>query len=86
MQSILSSGKKKAVNRYEVIKTVWPYAIKRDALKAYAVQSEDAWWSDWNDAIKYAVLSKRKGWVTAEDRMDVAMNPTGLKGIFHEKD
>ena len=58
----------------------------QDGEKNYAVQSEDAWWNDWSNAIKYAVLTKRKGWVTAEDRMDAAMEPTCAEGTYREKD
>ena len=33
------------------------------------------WWSDWKEAIRRAVLERRKGWVSIEDRLEVAMRP-----------
>jgi hypothetical protein len=69
-------------NRYEVLKAIWPYATSQPGSAASetmprqcAVQSEESWWNDWKNAIRYAVLQKRKGWVTAEDRIEAAMRP-----------
>jgi hypothetical protein len=69
----LLSGTKK----YAVIKAVWPYASVPPgaADRKFAVQSEEAWWNDWKDAIRAAILSGRKGWVTVEDRLEFLMKP-----------
>ena len=69
-------------NKYEVLQIVWPYASLppgEDGRK-YAVQSEESWWNDWKEAIRHAVLNGRKGWVTAEDRLEFLMAPDKDKG------
>lgn len=65
------------VKRYEVCKVVWPYASvpPGTADRKYAVQSEELWWRDWQDAIRHAVLGRRRGWVTVEDRLEFLMAP-----------
>ena len=69
-------------NRYEVVKAVWPFASHRNGEpeRKCLVQSEEAWWRDWRDPIKYAIASKRQGWVTSEDRLEALMEGVG-KGI-----
>ncbi len=37
--------------------------------------SEETWWVAWRDAIRFAVLGRRKGWVTVEDQLEFLMNP-----------
>jgi len=73
-------------NRYEVLKVIWPYATSQggsttigEMPRHCAVQSEESWWNDWKHAIRYALLEKRKGWVTAEDRIEVAMMPVSSR-------
>ncbi len=63
--------------KYAAVKAVWPYAsVPPEAGdRIFAVQSEEAWWNDWKDAIRHAVLSRRQGWVTVEDRLDFLMAP-----------
>jgi hypothetical protein len=63
--------------KYAVVKAVWPYAsVPPDtAGRAFAVQSEERWWADWKDAIRHAILSRRQGWVTVEDRLEFLMAP-----------
>ena len=41
------------------------------------MQEEEVWFADWKDAIRHAVLAKRKGWVTVEDRLKFLMEPRG---------
>lgn len=66
------SGKSK----YEVVKAVWPFAATRNGEpnRRCAVQSEQAWWKEWKDPIRHAISQKRKGWVTVEDKLEVAMS------------
>lgn len=63
--------------KYEIIKSVWPYAdvARGETGRRCAVQEEEVWFSDWKDAIRHAVLGKRRGWVTAEDRLEFLMEP-----------
>lgn len=74
----LFSGKK----RYEVVKAVWPFATaqKGEEGRRCIVQSEETWFREWRDAIKYAVATKRQGWVTVEDKLEVIMEGKG-KGV-----
>lgn len=39
------------------------------------MQEEEVWFADWRDAIRHAILGKRTGWVTAEDRLEFLMEP-----------
>jgi len=66
--------------RYEPVKSVWPYASvpRGEAGRQCAVQDEEVWFNDWKDAIAHAVLSKRKSWVTIEDRLEFLMEPKSL--------
>jgi hypothetical protein len=63
--------------KYEVIKSVWPYAdiARGEPGRRCAVQEEEVWFADWRDAIRHAVIGKRKGWVTVEDRLEFLMEP-----------
>jgi hypothetical protein len=72
--------------KYEVVKAVWPYAdvargegsVGRGGRRC-VVQSEDAWFESWRDAIRHAVMMKRSGWVTVEDRLEFLMEPRPLE-------
>lgn len=74
----LFSGKKK----WEVVKAVWPFATHRNGEpgRRCIVQSEETWWKEWKDPIKYAVATKRQGWVTNEDKLEAIMEGVG-KGL-----
>ncbi|KAI1827985.1 hypothetical protein F4861DRAFT_236580 [Xylaria intraflava] len=67
----LFSGKAK----YEVVKSVWPFANAKNGEnnRRPAVQSEETWWEEWKDPIKYAILQRRQGWVTNEDKLECIM-------------
>ncbi|KAI0176113.1 hypothetical protein GGR52DRAFT_346267 [Hypoxylon sp. FL1284] len=69
-------------SRYEVIKAVWPFATARsgEPARRCLVQSERTWWEEWRDPIKYAMATKRQGWVTNEDKLECIMESKG-KGI-----
>lgn len=71
----LFSGKTK----YEVIKAVWPYATTRNGEpgRKCIVQSEETWWREWRQPIKYAISQKRQGWVTVEDKLEAVMEGKG---------
>lgn len=49
--------------------------------RKFAVQSEDDWWRDWKDAIRVALLAKRRGWVTVEDRLEGLMGMRVDEGV-----
>lgn len=76
--STLFSGKR----TYEVVKAVWPFAThaKDEQGRRCIVQSEDQWWREWSTPIKYAIATKRKGWVTNEDKLEAIMEGKG-KGM-----
>ncbi|KAL1840563.1 hypothetical protein VTJ49DRAFT_337 [Mycothermus thermophilus] len=65
--------------RYEVVKAVWPFATMPrgsdpgDEGRRCAVQSEETWWREWREPIRYAIASKRVGWVTNEDKLEIIM-------------
>ncbi|KAH8686016.1 hypothetical protein BGZ60DRAFT_365784 [Tricladium varicosporioides] len=65
------------VRKYEVVKSVWPYAdIPRgEPGRKCAIQEEEMWFNEWKNAIRHAVLMRRKGWVTIEDRVEFLMEP-----------
>ncbi|CAK7212456.1 hypothetical protein SBRCBS47491_001470 [Sporothrix bragantina] len=67
---------------YEVVKAVWPFATHKsgDPNRKFAVQSEELWWKEWRDPIRYAVSTKRSGWVTNEDKLEALMEGVG-RGI-----
>ena len=78
--SVIFSGKKREVQRYETVKSVWVYstfvrAENGERKRISAVKSEAEWFSYWKQAIRLAICEKRKGWVSAEDRMDVLLRP-----------
>jgi hypothetical protein len=74
----LFSGKRK----YEVVKAVWPFATHKNGEpgRKCVVQSEETWWREWRDPIKYAIATKRNGWVTNEDKLEAIMEGVG-KGV-----
>ncbi|KAL2129930.1 hypothetical protein VTI74DRAFT_7094 [Chaetomium olivicolor] len=67
------AGKRK----YEVVKAVWPFATMPRGAEAdgrrCAVQSEETWWKEWREPIRYAIATKRNGWVTNEDKLEALM-------------
>lgn len=70
---------------YEVVKAVWPFAsCKRDQTgggpRVCAVQSEEQWWKEWAQPIRFAIATKRNGWVTNEDKLEALMEGKG-KGL-----
>ncbi|KAK2612868.1 hypothetical protein QQS21_001148 [Conoideocrella luteorostrata] len=71
----LFSGK----NKYEVIKAVWPFATTKNGElgRRCIVQSEEVWWREWKDPIRYAISQKRQGWVTVEDKLEAVMEGKG---------
>lgn len=66
-------------NRYEVVKVVWPYATTKNGEpnRTCLVQSEEVWWREWRDPIRYAISQKRNGWVTIEDKLEAVMEGRG---------
>ncbi|RYP82750.1 hypothetical protein DL769_001559 [Monosporascus sp. CRB-8-3] len=70
----LFSGK----NKYEVVKVIWPFATSRSGElgRQFAVQSEKTWWAEWKDVIRFAIATKRQGWVTNEDKLQYIMEGT----------
>lgn len=70
---------------YEVVKAVWPFAsCKRDqaegSARVCAVQSEEQWWKEWAEPIRFAIATRRNGWVTNEDKLEALMEGKG-KGL-----
>ncbi|KUI68809.1 hypothetical protein VM1G_04157 [Cytospora mali] len=72
---------------YEVVKAVWPFATcaKGEAAEAggarrCVVQSEEQWWKEWAQPIKFAIATRRRGWVTNEDKLEAIMEGKG-KGM-----
>ncbi|KAL6866495.1 hypothetical protein ACO1O0_002606 [Amphichorda felina] len=65
--------------RYEVVTAVWPFATAKFGVEGRqcVVQSEEGWWKEWRDPIKYAVATKRHGWVTNEDKLEALMEGKG---------
>ncbi|KAK4043345.1 hypothetical protein C8A01DRAFT_13084 [Parachaetomium inaequale] len=70
------AGKRK----YEVVKAVWPFATMPKGSEGdgrrCAVQSEEVWWREWRGPIRYAIATKRNGWVTVEDKLEALMEGT----------
>ncbi|KAI0600937.1 hypothetical protein F4775DRAFT_607997 [Biscogniauxia sp. FL1348] len=68
--------------KYEVVKAVWPFANAKNGApgRKCLVQSEKTWWEEWRDPIKYAIATKRQGWVTNEDKLECIMESKG-KGV-----
>ncbi|KAM0354115.1 hypothetical protein ACHAPU_001150 [Fusarium lateritium] len=71
----LFSGK----HQYEVVKSVWPFATAKsgEPERRCIVQSEETWWREWKDPIRYAISQKRRGWVTVEDKLEAVMEGKG---------
>lgn len=69
-------------NKYEVVKAVWPFATHKngEAGRRCVVQSEETWWREWKDVVRYAIATKRQGWVTNEDKLESIMEGVG-KGL-----
>lgn len=68
---------------YEVVKAVWPFASgTRDEGpgRVCVVQSEEQWWREWAQPIRFAIASRRNGWVTNEDKLEAIMEGKG-KGM-----
>ncbi|KAJ4421813.1 hypothetical protein N0V82_003512 [Gnomoniopsis sp. IMI 355080] len=68
---------------YEVVKAIWPFAsCKRDegVGRVCVVQSEEQWWKEWAQPIRFAIASRRNGWVTSEDKLEAIMEGKG-KGL-----
>ncbi|KAF3767462.1 hypothetical protein M406DRAFT_253163 [Cryphonectria parasitica EP155] len=73
----LFSGK----STYEVVKAVWPFAsCSKEDERVCVVQSEEQWWREWAQSIRYAIATRRNGWVTVEDKLEAIMEGKG-KGI-----
>ncbi|KAH9897268.1 hypothetical protein F4778DRAFT_253798 [Xylariomycetidae sp. FL2044] len=66
-------------SKYEVAKAVWPFANARpgEPGRKCMVQSEQTFWEEWRDPIKYAIVTKRQGWVTNEDKLECVMENVG---------
>lgn len=65
--------------KYQVVQAVWPFATTRSGEpgRQCVVQSEETWWREWRDPIKYAISQRRRGWVTVEDKLEVLMEGKG---------
>lgn len=68
--------------KYEVVKAVWPFATHKNGElgRRCIVQSEETWWKEWRDPIKFAISTRRHGWVTNEDKLEALMEGVG-KGV-----
>lgn len=69
---------------YEVVRAVWSFASaprgEGGGARRCAVQSEEEWLGEWAGAIRHAVLGRRHGWVTSEDKFEVLMEG-GTKAV-----
>lgn len=67
--------------RYEVVRAVWPYASlppgpAANTNRIPVVQTEEMWWEEWRDVLRWAIVSKRiSGWVSVDDMLDFKMAP-----------
>jgi hypothetical protein len=68
--------------KYDAVKVYWPYATlgpdantSGSSPRRCAVQSEEGWWKDWCDVIRFGVLAGRSGWLSLDDQIELAMNP-----------
>lgn len=70
---------------FEVVCAVWPFARSASGDGAggggggggereCAVCSEAAWWREWREAVGWAAVQRRRGWVSVEDRLECAMS------------
>lgn len=68
-------------SKYEVVQAVWPFASCRSdepgAKRTCVVQSEEQWWREWSQPIRRAIVTRRKGWVTNEDKLVYLMEEKG---------
>jgi hypothetical protein len=73
--------KKDRTKRYECAEVIWPFAnvLANEAGRRCAVQDEQDWWTSWKDTVRNAALARKTGYVTLEDRMDVAMGVVALE-------
>jgi hypothetical protein len=68
--------------RFEIIRSVWPYASLPPGADAAAAgrlcvaQSEETWWEEWRDVLRWAIVNKRNGWVTVDDIVEYRMAPS----------
>uniref|UniRef100_A0A8H7KD76 Uncharacterized protein n=1 Tax=Bionectria ochroleuca TaxID=29856 RepID=A0A8H7KD76_BIOOC len=72
----------KPKSKYDVAQAIWPFATAPMGTEGrqFTVQSEESWFREWRDPIKYAIVTKRHGWVTNEDKLEVLMEGKG-KGV-----
>jgi hypothetical protein len=67
--------------RYEVVRAVWPYASlppgpAANTNRVPVVQTEEMWWEEWRDVLRWAIVSKRSsGWVSVDDMLEFRMAP-----------
>lgn len=66
-------------SRYEVAKSVWPFADRKSGEpgRECLVQTEKTWWEEWRDPIMFAIVAKRQGWITNEDKLECIMDGRG---------
>jgi hypothetical protein len=68
--------------KYEV-EVCWPYAThsaedsdgESRSQRQFLVRSEIGWFRDWKPVLKAAILGRKRGWVGADDYMEVMMRP-----------
>lgn len=79
LTTLLAGGRR----TYEVACAVWPFAScprgeeAAGVERTCTVQSEEQWWREWAQPIRYAILTQRHGWVTNEDRLEALMEGKG---------
>lgn len=62
---------------------MWPYASLPPGpgagpgmTRVPVVQSEEMWWEEWRDVLRWAIVSKRcSGWVSVDDMLEYRMAP-----------
>jgi hypothetical protein len=68
--------------RFEIIRAVWPYASLPPGANAAAAgrlcvaQTEEMWWEEWRDVLRWSIVNKRNGWVTIDDIAEYRMAPS----------
>ncbi|QKX62265.1 uncharacterized protein TRUGW13939_09424 [Talaromyces rugulosus] len=68
--------------RFEIIRAVWPYASLPPGANAAAAgrscvaQTEETWWEEWRDVLRWSIVNKRNGWVTIDDIAEYRMAPS----------
>lgn len=62
------------------VEVVWPFATSpshsptlSSGERKCAVQREVEWWATWSSAVRNAILSGRRGWVSSEDCVEANM-------------